>query len=225
VAGAVAPANATILPGITGLVAPLQSTSSVRPQVVLVTPFAWTQVTSAGPVRIRYNVNGTLPAGSSVYLSIDNGAPIAVTQDRYYPFKSGTHLIRAFIGDANGLPIPGTIDVVRYFVVGGTAAATSATVSQSDSAITAAVATALAGPPPVMTPIPKPIPPLVMATPAPSLASAGSTASAMVQEAKGGVALSHLTVANSLTTASDELIAELADDQLRHGHSGRDRTR
>ncbi len=223
VAGAVAPASATARTGITGLVAPLQSTSSVRPQVVLVTPFAWTQVPSAGTVRIRYNVNGTLPAGSSVYLMIDNSALLPVTQDRYYPFQSGTHLIRAFIGDANGLPIPGTIDAVRYFVVGGTPTATSPAVSQSGSAVTAAMATALANPAPASMLGAQPSHPLVTATTGPQTPSASTAPSATVQTAKDGfaTAISDLAVENSLTTTSDELIAQLADVQVRLRHSSR----
>ncbi len=222
VAGAVAPASATARSGITGLVAPLPSAPAVRPRVVLVTPFAWTQVPSAGPIRIRYNVDGTLPAGSSVYLSIDSGDPIPVTQDRYYPFKAGTHLIRAFIGDANGVQVPGTVGVVRFFVVGGTVAAASPALSPSDSAVTAAVATALANPAAATTPVTAPSPPLVTATTEPQTPSASRAPAAMVQTAKDGfgTAISDLVVASSLTTTSDELIAQLADAQVRHGHSG-----
>ena len=68
VAGAVAPASASrSRSDINGLVAPIQ-VPAATPSVALVTPWQGAQVAGNAPVRVRYNVNGTMPAGAGLVL-------------------------------------------------------------------------------------------------------------------------------------------------------------
>lgn len=117
-AGGLLPAEARQREAINGLVAPIQDISSMTPRVVIVTPWAGAQVEGNQPVRVRYNVNGDLPAGASIYFSVDGGLPFNTLYDGgIYNLSAGLHILRAYIGDANGQSLPGTWGAVRFFTV------------------------------------------------------------------------------------------------------------
>jgi hypothetical protein len=105
--GAVAPSSATQRPGIVGLVAPMQSPSTSA-RVVFVTPWD-NSFTTTDYVRIRYNINGTVPQGAKVYIQLDDNPPMPdLPKGGLYNVTPGTHQIRAYLGDAAGKMIPGT---------------------------------------------------------------------------------------------------------------------
>ncbi|MGD9719616.1 MAG: G8 domain-containing protein [Pirellulales bacterium] len=140
IAGAVAPANAATRANINGLVAPL-STAAVTPRVVFVTPWDGVIIVGSPPVKVRYNVLGTLPANSWVWFSLDDGLRFTEIMDGgLFTVAPGWHTLRAWIGNLGGNPLPGTSGAtVRFFVTGvfGTTA-TSGRFPQSSAAGVAA---------------------------------------------------------------------------------------
>jgi hypothetical protein len=118
IAGGLLPAGASASRSeINGIVAPIQ-TPSTAAKVVLVTPWDGAPIDGNNPVRIRYNVIGALPKGSSIYFSLDGGPPTTEYQDGgVYNLLRGNHTLRVFIGDASGLEIAGTTGVTRTFFV------------------------------------------------------------------------------------------------------------
>lgn len=99
---------------IVGLIAPIQDRSLLTPRVVLVTPWNGAQLPGYDLVRIRYNVIGLLPAGTRVYIQLDG---VELDPASLFNLPSGEHTLRAFIGDANGQLLPGTIAATNSFVV------------------------------------------------------------------------------------------------------------
>jgi hypothetical protein len=108
IGGAVAPASAQpSRPEIDGLIAPIQSPTSVT-RVVLITPWD-NSFTTTDYLRVRYNLIGVLPAGAQVYVQLDGGPLISKIGDGgLFNIAPGAHTLRAFIGDANGKQLPGT---------------------------------------------------------------------------------------------------------------------
>ena len=117
--GAVAPRSASqSRSDIIGLIAPIADLSKITPQVVLVTPWNRARVIGDPPVRIRYNVNGELPAGAKVYFALDNFAPFSAYNDGgLYNVATGWHKLVAYIGDASGHQLSGTLSSTRVFFV------------------------------------------------------------------------------------------------------------
>lgn len=110
VAGRPAPLSATTRADINGLVSALPAASAVTPRVVLVTPWDGAVIGGTPPLRIRYNVIGSLPAGSKVYFTLDSGAPFSNFNDGgLYVVSKGAHRLQAYIGDVNGHLLAGTI--------------------------------------------------------------------------------------------------------------------
>jgi len=135
VAGSIAPANAATRADINGLTAPLQNQSSITPRAVLVTPWDGAQITGSAPLRIRYNVNGTLPAGTQVYLSLD-GKPgvLRISDHDVYYLAAGTHTLTAYIGNSTGQKLAGTQSTTRTFTISSTFGAGQSAAAQSQSA-------------------------------------------------------------------------------------------
>jgi len=112
--GAVLPASARTRGGITGFVAPI-STEPVPASVVFVTPWD-NSYTTTDYLRVRFNINGTIPAGARVYIQLDDNPPTAdLPKGGLYNIPLGTHLIRAYLGDASGLQIAGTRSAISRF--------------------------------------------------------------------------------------------------------------
>ena len=135
--GLLPPGAAASREEINGLVGSIQNLSSMTPRVVLVTPWQGALVAGNDPVRVRFNVNGVLPAGATVYFSLDGGPPrIRYFDGGPYGLPPGEHVLRAFIGDAQAQPWPSTVQVVRTFTVGfsggGSAGAMISGASTSD---------------------------------------------------------------------------------------------
>lgn len=102
---------------INGLIAPIQA-AVTTPKLVLVTPWANAVVTGVEPLRIRYNILGNLPAGASVYVSLDGGEAITGTKSLgLYKISPGTHSLKVYIGDSSGRQVSGTAAIVRSFVM------------------------------------------------------------------------------------------------------------
>ncbi|MEX2113120.1 MAG: G8 domain-containing protein [Pirellulales bacterium] len=109
VAGAVAPANASKRAGIEGLVAPIVVATGL-PKVVLVTPWNNAQISADEVIRIRHNVNGKLPSGYMAWFAVDDQPPFfKLPKGGAYPLPPGTHTLRAWIGDAAGRQLAGTV--------------------------------------------------------------------------------------------------------------------
>jgi len=153
-AGGVAPAGASASrPEILGLVGPLQNPSAVAPRVVLITPWQGALVVGSPPLRVRYNVNGVLPAGAVVYLALDGGTPATQLSDgEVTNITAGRHVLVAYIADANGQQWPGTVSTSAIFflhVAFGAAAAVAtaspaaAPASPADPSGAAAISAAL----------------------------------------------------------------------------------
>lgn len=126
-AGGLLPAGTSASrPEINGLVGPIQNLSTITPRVVLVTPWEGAQVAGNDPVRVRFNVNGVLPAGATVYFSVDGGPPVTRYLDGGpFMLSLGPHVLRAFIGDAQRQQLPGTLQVIRNFRITAVAATSS----------------------------------------------------------------------------------------------------
>ena len=118
-AGALLPAGAAASrPEINGMVAPIQNAALLAPRIVLVTPWQAADVTGNAPLRIRYNIIGALPAGATVYFSLDGGPVFTKFVDGgIYKVGAGQHTLRAYIGDASGSLWPGTKIVNRTFTI------------------------------------------------------------------------------------------------------------
>jgi hypothetical protein len=116
-AGGLLPAGAAASrPEINGLVAAIQNPALLAPRVVLVTPWQGTEVTGNAPLRIRYNVIGALPAGATVYFSLDGGPAFSKFLDGgIFNVGAGQHTLRVYIGDTLGRQWPGTTIVNRTF--------------------------------------------------------------------------------------------------------------
>jgi len=114
-AGAVAPAGATASrPEILGLVAPIAAAPVGPPRVVLVTP--WDNAPMVTDfIRVRHQVIGSLPAGASVYFKLDDKVLPGLISGGIYKVPAGQHVLRAYIGDAQGRELPGTIAAVSRF--------------------------------------------------------------------------------------------------------------
>ncbi len=105
------------MPDINGLVAPIQPAPTTM-HVAWVTPWNGAQVGDVQPVRLRYNVNGALPANATVYLSLDGGTPFSTFKDQgIYNVAPGPHTLTAYIGDLQGNIWPGTTASSVTFVV------------------------------------------------------------------------------------------------------------
>jgi hypothetical protein len=117
-AGAVAPGDATPRAGFDGLVGAIQNRAAITPRVVLVTPWDGATVQGNYPVRIRYNMNGLLPTGAKIWFQIDGGTPFSeIKDDGIWNLKAGSHVLRAFVGDANGQLWAGTSVSVYQFII------------------------------------------------------------------------------------------------------------
>ncbi len=116
-AGGLLPAGAAASrPEINGLVAAVQNPALLTPRVVLVTPWQGADVTGNAPLRIRYNIIGALPAGATVYFSLDGGPAFTKFKDGgIYNVGSGQHTLRVYIGDGLGRLWPGTAILNRTF--------------------------------------------------------------------------------------------------------------
>jgi hypothetical protein len=139
IAGAVAPSGASRSRSeINGLVAPIRLPQAT-PSVALVTPWLGAQVADNPPVRVRYNVNGTMPAGAQVWFQVDGGKPFNQLENGgIYHLAVGAHELRVYIGDLNGTLWRGTTTVMRFFTVkstvsGAVAAPALAAVPQAGS--------------------------------------------------------------------------------------------
>jgi hypothetical protein len=109
VAGGVAPTGAAASrPEIQGLVGPIQNRAAITPRVVLLTPWEGALV-QGEPLRLRFTVNGLLPAGTQVYFQLDGAAPFSRPKDDILYVTPGAHRITAYIGDASGKLVSGTI--------------------------------------------------------------------------------------------------------------------
>jgi hypothetical protein len=118
-AGAVAPSTATnARKEINGLTAAIQAVSN-SPRIVVVTPWN-TAVVNSNYVRLRYNVNGQLPAGAKVYFQLDGQTPVTGLSDGgFFDLKQGSHLLEAYITDANGRRLSGyTPTLTRFWTTG-----------------------------------------------------------------------------------------------------------
>ena len=142
VAGGVAPASAAPRADINGLTAPIQNLALITPCAVLVTPWEEAQITGSAPLRIRYNVNGVLPIGAQVYLSLD-GKPgvLRISDHDLYYMPSGQHILTAYIGDSGGRKLWGTQSTWRTFTVASTFGSgwSITTTAQTTSATTSPV--------------------------------------------------------------------------------------
>jgi hypothetical protein len=117
--GSVAPTNATASrPEIHGLIAPIQNLAAITPRVVLLTPWDGASVQGNSPVRIRYNVNGIMPAGAQVYFQIDGGPRFTEPTDGgVWGVPPGQHQLVAFIGDSQGRELAGTVRATSFLEV------------------------------------------------------------------------------------------------------------
>ncbi len=118
-AGGLLPAGATASrPEINGMVGPIQIPSTVAPRVVIVTPWEGAQMNGDQPMRLRYNVNGALSAGASVYFSLDGGPWFTkFTDGGLFNVPGGQHTLRAYVGNSLGQLWPGTSFVTRTFSI------------------------------------------------------------------------------------------------------------
>jgi hypothetical protein len=118
-AGGLLPTGASASrPEINGLVAAIQDPTLLVPRIVLVTPWQSANVIGNDPLRIRYNIIGALPAGATVYFSLDGGPVFTNFVDGgIYNVGAGQHTLKAYIGDSLGRLWPGTTIVNRFFVV------------------------------------------------------------------------------------------------------------
>lgn len=117
-AGAIAPANATTRLGINGLVSSLVNYAAVTPRVILVTPWDNVTLPNIQPVRLRYNVDGLLPAGALVWFSVDGAAPSSrIIDGGFYKLQAGLHTVYAYIGDSQGRLLAGTISATARFTI------------------------------------------------------------------------------------------------------------
>jgi hypothetical protein len=63
-------------------------------------------------------VVGLLPPGAKVYFQVDSGPKFTDFDDGgVYDVPAGQHTLRAYIGDANGIRIPGTMILTNSFTV------------------------------------------------------------------------------------------------------------
>lgn len=102
---------------INGMIAAIQPAAAV-PKLVLVNPWTNAQVPGIDPLRVRFNINGKLPVGASVYSSLDNQAAVARAKSfNLYYLSPGAHTLQLYIGDATGKQIPGTNIVTSIFTI------------------------------------------------------------------------------------------------------------
>lgn len=138
-AGGLLPAGASASrSAINGLIAPIQA-AGATPKLVLVTPWANATVPGVEPLRIRYNIIGTLPEGASVFVALDGGEAITGSKSLgLYKIPPGTHSLKVYIGDATGRQWAGTSSIVRSFVMEAPVAAAAASMAEevfSDAAL------------------------------------------------------------------------------------------
>jgi hypothetical protein len=116
-AGAVAPSTAKASRSeIFGLIAAIQ-TPLANPRVVLVTPWEGAVIDSSY-IRVRYNLYGQLPNGSRVYFQLDGGEPMnQLSKGGISNLAPGLHTLTAYLGDANGRRLPGTVADTNRFQV------------------------------------------------------------------------------------------------------------
>ncbi len=132
IAGAVA-TGATTRPGIYGLVNSIVE-STITPRVVLVTPWDYAEISEGSSVRIRYNVQGSLPDGYSVWMAIDDAQPFNdFNKGGPYTLPLGTHILRAWIGDAEGNRLTRSVEARSIFYVTRAPKNVAAANSQVDS--------------------------------------------------------------------------------------------
>ena len=224
ISGAVAPASAASRADISGLTAPIQITWPSTPGAVLVTPWDGAQITGSAPLRIRYNVNGVLPAGAQVYLSLDGkpGVP-RIPDDDLYVLAPGKHTLMAYIGNSDGHQLLGTQSTSRTFTVASTfgSVLSSSTTAQTTAATTSPVS---------IQPIVNVIPPTSTASvpTAISISPVAATSSARVAPATAKNATKSESRFQALAdglvfpVVSDEVLTELARFFAVHrrGHFG-----
>jgi hypothetical protein len=138
VAGEVAPSTTTRA-GINGFVGPLANSAAITPRVVFVTPWNGAEIDGSPPVRIRYNVNGLLPANSWVWFSLDGGVPFTDFKDGgLFGIAPGSHTLTAWIGNIFGTERPGTIGAsVTFHVADGFGTPSGGSGTASPAAATA----------------------------------------------------------------------------------------
>lgn len=121
-------------PEINGLVAAIQNPALLVPRVVLITPWQAANVIGNEPLRIRYNIIGALPAGATVYFSLDGGPLFSkFVNGGIFNVGAGQHTLRAYIGDGLGQLWPGTVIVNRMFVISLPGASPTAALDEATS--------------------------------------------------------------------------------------------
>jgi hypothetical protein len=142
IGGGVAPTTGLLFkPEIFGLVSRI-SNVPITPRPVFVTPWSNAIIPYGNTIRIRYNMQGNLPDGYSVWFTIDNRQPFNdFTKGGPYELSPGTHLLRAWVGNANGVQLAGSLTSAVFFRVAP--APVGALAAPSEVQATEALASAL----------------------------------------------------------------------------------